>query len=147
MCDNPDCPNCKVSLHHLKTNWKDKGYRSVFSQDPTTIDGLQPNQIEASRIFYFIIKDQMDQAQQYCHEFKDHELNMLMFENDQQKIEEMFEEIKCNVVDIFEFSPFYERFNNFVHTLYRFAKSGIDMYFDLPRYILLDEIRSYKSLA
>ena len=63
----------------------------------------------------------------------------------EHKIKEMFEEIKCNTVDMFEFSPFYERFNNFVHTLNRFSDSGINMYFDLPRYILLDEIRSCKS--
>tara|TARA_B100001093_G_scaffold475354_1_gene500864 strand:+ start:92 stop:517 length:426 start_codon:yes stop_codon:yes gene_type:complete len=141
MCDNPDCPNCKESLR------KNKQAGLIYTQDPTTIDGLEPNQIEASRIFYYIIKDQLDQAEEYYYEFKDHELSIVIFENDHSKVEQMFEEIKCNTIDIFEFSPFYERFNNFIYTLNRFSKFGTDMYFNLPRYILLDEIRSYKSPA
>ena len=139
MCENPNCPNC-ISCAD------DQIRKSIFKADPTTIDGLLPNQIEASRMLYFIIKDQLEMARKYYNEFKDKELSMVMFENDREKVEEMLEEIKCNTIDMFEFSSFYERFNNFVHTLHRFSKDGIDMYFDLPRYILNDDIRSHKSI-
>lgn len=116
----------------------------AYIKDTRTTEGLQEYQIESAQLFYCIIKEKHENAVKFFKEIET-SMNKFDFGDNSEQVMQMFEEIDCNSIDIFEFSPFYERFNNFVHTLYRFSNDGLDFYFDLQKYILNDEIRWHKN--